>query len=418
MRSSSNTVKNLYKIFAGHPVVTTDSRNIPENSIFFALRGEKFDGNRYASDALKQGAAYAVVDDPTVVSDDRYILVTDSLGALQQLAAEHRQALGIPILAITGSNGKTTTKELTARIMARGFNTEATKSNLNNHIGVPLTLLSWTDSAEFGIIEMGANHPGEIAALCEIAQPDFGLITNIGRAHLEGFGSPEGVARAKGELFDYLAKNGGKAFYRSDDPVLGRMVAERNGMATIKYESTAAERFENHLEGGFNALNIAAAVSVGRYFGVAEEAIREAVASYIPDNMRSQRVDTGKNTVILDCYNANPSSMRAAIGSLRHETGKLPSAVILGDMGELGPYSQQEHIGILECTHEAGVTAEYLVGPHFSEAAAKVASAGQRYLFADTSALREYLAAHPLEKHFVLVKGSRAVGLEAIAGLL
>lgn len=409
---------NLYSIFTEHPSVTTDSRNIPEGSIFFALKGPKFDGNRYAADALNKGASFAVVDDPNVAADDRYILVSDTLQALQQLASEHREALGTPILAITGSNGKTTTKELISRVLQRQFNVVATKGNLNNHIGVPLTLLSFDKYTEFGIVEMGANNPGEIANLCSIALPNFGIITNIGRAHLEGFGSPEGVARAKGELYDFLSAHEGKTFVRTDDETLSRMVSERDGLQTIGYSTYDAEGFPNNLTGSFNLMNIAAAVAIGRYFGVNEEGIREAIAGYEPDNMRSQQVETGRNKVILDCYNANPSSMSAAISNLNNEAAGLPVAVILGDMGELGSYSDEEHANILRLLDAENITEQYLVGPNFAEASAKIPTRANRQLFTDTAALAEYLKSAPLSGHLILVKGSRAVGLEKIADLL
>lgn len=409
---------NLYSIFTEHPSVTTDSRNIPEGSIFFALKGPKFDGNRYAADALNKGASFAVVDDPNVAADDRYILVSDTLQALQQLASEHREALGTPILAITGSNGKTTTKELISRVLQRQFNVVATKGNLNNHIGVPLTLLSFDKDTEFGIVEMGANNPGEIANLCSIALPNFGIITNIGRAHLEGFGSPEGVARAKGELYDFLSAHEGKTFVRTDDETLSRMVSERDGLQTIGYSTYDAEGFPNNLTGSFNLMNIAAAVAIGRYFGVNEEGIREAIAGYEPDNMRSQQVETGRNKVILDCYNANPSSMSAAISNLKNEAAGLPVAVILGDMGELGSYSDEEHANVLRLLDAENITEQYLVGPNFAEASAKIPTRANRQLFTDTAALAEYLKSAPLSGHLILVKGSRAVGLEKIADLL
>ncbi len=409
---------NLYSIFTEHPSVTTDSRNIPEGSIFFALKGPKFDGNGYAADALNKGASFAVVDDPNVTADDRYILVSDTLQTLQQLASEHREALGTPILAITGSNGKTTTKELISRVLQRQFNVVATKGNLNNHIGVPLTLLSFDKDTEFGIVEMGANNPGEIANLCSIALPNFGIITNIGRAHLEGFGSPEGVARAKGELYDFLSAHEGKTFVRTDDETLSRMVSERDGLQTIGYSTYDAEGFPNNLTGSFNLMNIAAAVAIGRYFGVNEEGIREAIAGYEPDNMRSQQVETGRNKVILDCYNANPSSMSAAISNLKNEAAGLPVAVILGDMGELGSYSDEEHANVLRLLDAENITEQYLVGPNFAEASAKIPTRANRQLFTDTAALAEYLKSAPLSGHLILVKGSRAVGLEKIADLL
>ncbi len=409
---------NLYRLFAEYPRVTTDSRNIPEGSLFFALRGARFDGNVYAKQALYSGAAYAIVDDPAVVADHRYILVPDVLAALQQLASEHRQALGLPILAITGSNGKTTTKELITKVLERNFNVGSTKGNFNNHIGVPLTLLSFDTGTELGVVEMGANNPGEIAALCDIAQPNYGLITNVGLAHLEGFGSPEGVQRAKGELYDYLSETGGKAFVRAEDQTLDRMVHERGGLEVIGYSVHAAEGIENNLVGDYNLQNIAAAVAVGRYFGIAEGNIKEAIADYKPDNMRSQRVETDKNTVILDCYNANPTSMRSAIENLCNETAELPVAVILGDMGELGDYSKSGHIDILELLAANNIEEQYLVGPKLAKAASKVPTTGQRKLFRDTDALVEFLKDHPITGRLILVKGSRATGLEKIAHLL
>ena len=372
----------------------------------------------YAADALSKGAAYAVVDNPVVAVSDRYILVPDSLEALQDLAREHRKALGLPILAITGSNGKTTTKELVARVLSCKFNTQATKGNLNNHIGVPLTILSFTSDTEFGIVEMGANHPGEIAASCNIALPDYGLITNIGRAHLEGFGSPEGIAKAKGELFDYLAANNGKAFCREDDSVLSAMVEERHNLQAVHYSSSIAEGIKSNLAGSFNRFNIAAAVAVGKYFGIDGSKITEAISSYTPDNMRSQRIVTARNTVILDCYNANPSSMRAALEDLHRESGKNPLAVILGDMGELGAYTAEEHRTILELSAQINTFREYLVGPHFAEAAKQVEKHGERLIFKDTATLSEYLQKNPPVGFTILVKGSHAVGLEKIAGLL
>lgn len=409
---------NLYRLFAEHPRVTTDSRNIPEGSLFFALRGSKFDGNAYAKQALYQGAVYAIVDDPAVVADDRYILVPDVLTALQQLASEHRQALGLPIIAITGSNGKTTTKELITRVLERNFNVGSTKGNFNNHIGVPLTLLSFDTGTELGVVEMGANNPGEIAALCDMAKPNYGLITNVGLCHLEGFGSPEGVERAKGEMYDYLSETGGKAFVRTEDRTLDRMARERGGLEVIGYSIQEADGFESELVGDYNRQNIAAAVAVGRYFGVAEGNIREAIADYKPDNMRSQRIETSRNTVILDCYNANPTSMRSAIENLRNEATDLPVAVILGDMGELGDYSESEHVNMLELLAAENIGEQYLVGPRFAQAAAEVPAKGQRKLFPDTDALAEYFKDHPLSGRLILVKGSRATGLEKIAQFL
>ncbi len=277
------------------------------------------------------------------------LLVPDTLAALQQLAREHRRALGIPILALTGSNGKTTTKELVHRVLSERFRTSATQGNLNNHIGVPLTLLAMTRDTEFGVVEMGASACGEIALLCSIAEPNYGLITNIGRAHLDGFGGPEGVRRGKGELYDFLAANGGRAFVCRDDDVLTPMAAERDPLAAEYYPATLAEGMRHRLEGEYNRFNIAAAVAVGRYFDIDEERIRHAVAGYVPDNHRSQRIETPHNTVLADCYNANPSSMRAAIGHFRTESAgtHTQKALILGDMLELGDWAQAEHEAIL-----------------------------------------------------------------------
>ena len=312
-------MSELYDIFREHPHISTDTRNIGADSIFFALRGATFDGNRFAAEALDKGAAYAVVDDPAAVTDERMVLVGDTLGALQELAREHRRRLAIPILAISGSNGKTTTKELVSRVLAERFEVYATRGNLNNHIGVPLTLLAMTRDTQFGVVEMGASACGEIALLASIAEPNYGILTNIGRAHLEGFGGPEGVRRGKGELFDYLAANGGRAFVPREDEMLTNMAAERDGLAAEYYSITLAEDLENHLEGHYNRFNIAAAVAVGRYFDVADERIRHAVGSYVPDNNRSQRTETGRNTLIVDCYNANPSSMRASVANFLAE---------------------------------------------------------------------------------------------------
>ena len=302
-------MSELYELFSQHPRISTDTRRIEPDSIFFALRGDTFDGNRFVAEALEKGAAYAVSDDPQVAASDerqRIVLVDDTLKALQDLARCHRRALGIPILAISGSNGKTTTKELVSRVLAEKYEVYATRGNLNNHIGVPLTLLAMTRDVEFGIVEMGASACGEIALLCSIAEPNYGIVTNIGRAHLEGFGGPEGVRRGKGELYDWLARTGGRVFVPANDPVLMSMAAERETLAAECYPTTLADGMEHHLEGDYNRFNVAAAVAVGRYFGVDDERIRYAVGSYRPDNHRSQKIRTGQNTLILDCYTANP----------------------------------------------------------------------------------------------------------------
>ena len=333
----------LYERFCRHPRVSTDTRRIEPGSIFFALRGASFDGNRFAAEALSKGAVCAVVDDPeTAAGDERMYLVDDVLQALQELAREHRRALGIPIIGLSGSNGKTTTKELISRVLAEQYRVYATRGNLNNHIGVPLTLLAMTPDVQIGVVEMGASACGEIGLLASIAEPDYGLLTNIGRCHLEGFGGPDGVRRGKGELFDFLQETGGWAFVRAEDDTLNEMAGERPRMHTERYPTTLADGIESRLEGDYNRFNIAAAVAVGRRFGVPEEAIRRAIAGYVPDNNRSQRVETARNTLIVDCYNANPSSMRASVEHFL----RMPPAphsqrvLLLGDMLELGAWSQ------------------------------------------------------------------------------
>lgn len=404
----------LYKIFERSCGVCTDSRDVRPGSLFFALRGDKFDGNRYAAQALERGAAYAVVDDPAVAQGDRYILVGDTLSTLQHLATYHRRVLGIPILAITGTNGKTTSKELTTAVLSRRFVVAATRGNLNNHIGVPLTLLEIDHRAEFAVIEMGASGRGEIDLLCSIAQPDFGLITNIGRAHLDGFGSVDGVRQAKGELYDYLASHKGLAFYLTDDPVLSEMIAERPALLAKGYSSILAAGIKSRLSGQYNKYNIAAAAAVGEYFGVVRKKMIEAIEAYIPENNRSQIVKTPKNTVLLDCYNANPSSMAAAIDNLASRQDGNLKAAILGDMLELGGYTQDEHMAVLGQLARENIKEIYLVGPHFTAAAE---GTGIK-VFPGTDALKRYLESFPLEGYTVLVKGSRGIGLENVADKL
>ena len=409
----------LYDLYKRHPHVTTDSRNVPEGSLFFALRGERFDGNRFAADALERGAAYAVVDDPQAAVSDRYIVVGDTLRALQELAAHHRRKLGIPLLAITGTNGKTTTKELTARVLSRKFRLHATRGNLNNHIGVPLTLLSIPAGTEFAVVEMGAGACGEIAELCRIAAPDYGIITNIGRAHLEGFGSPEGVKRGKGELFDRLAGHGGTAFVCEDDPILADMAHGRPDMKTIYYGLSADDGMESRLVGEYNRYNVAAAATIGRFFGVPEADIRNAIESYVPDNHRSQRMETERNTVIADCYNANPSSMRAAIGFFAAKPSGRPKTAILGDMLELGAFSVAEHTSLIEYLAGIGIPQVILVGACFEEAAAKAQPLpDDLQIFPDTDKLATYLREHPVSEREVLLKGSNGIGLDKLILLL
>lgn len=420
---------DLYSLYTEHPAITTDSRRIEPGSLFFALKGGSFDGNRFAAEAIAKGAAAAVVDDPAIAEEhpelrERLFAVEDTLTALQELAREHRRRLGIPILGIVGSNGKTTTKELASRVLAERFHTQATRGNLNNHIGVPLTLLSMNRDTEFGVVEMGASACGEIARLCAIAQPDFGILTNIGRSHLEGFGGPEGIRRGKGELYDYLAAHGGVAFVREEDETLEAMAAERPALTAVRYPTAAADGMESRLEGEYNRFNIAAAVAIGRHFGIDDARIRHAVASYIPENLRSQRTETARNTLILDCYNANPSSMAAAVEHALQEPLEKRSrrVLILGDMLELGDWSQEEHEKVLRLALASADAELLLVGPRFAAArnalAASDLSGRPVRLFPTRTELCAFLKEHPVGNALVLVKGSHGIGLEGCIGEL
>lgn len=414
-------MSELYDIFREYPRISTDTRNIGAGSVFFALHGANFDGNRFAADALAKGAAYAVVDDPAAVTGNRTLLVEDTLGALQELAREHRRRLALPILAISGSNGKTTTKELVGRVLAERFEVRATHGNLNNHIGVPLTLLSMTRDTQFGIVEMGASACGEIALLAAIAEPNYGILTNIGHAHLEGFGGPEGVRRGKGELFDYLAQNGGRAFVPKEDRLLTEMAAERCGLATEYYSIALADGIGHHLEGDYNRFNIAAAVAVGQYFDIPGERIRHAIGSYIPDNNRSQRTETARNTLVVDCYNANPSSMRASVANFLAEAPGMHTRrlLILGDMLELGDWSEREHAEIIRFAAQAPDAELMLVGQEFARAYAGLDEQSPRIaLYPTREELIAALRERPVGNALVLIKGSRGIGLEKVVGEL
>lgn len=413
--NTSNRMSALYEKYLDHPFISTDTRRIRPDSLFFALRGASFDGNRFAEEALSKGAAYAVVDDASVVQDERYILVEDTLTALQALAREHRRALGIPILAVAGSNGKTTTKELVSRVLAQKFRLYATQGNLNNHIGVPLTLLAMDRTIEFGVVEMGASAQGEIAALCAIAEPNFGILTNVGRAHLEGFGGVEGVRKGKGELFDYLNATKATSFVREEDSIICSMAEERPSLRVNYYSEQLAEGIPSHLEGAYNRYNIAAAVAIGRHFGVEEQKIRAAIGGYNPDNNRSQREEREHNTLIVDCYNANPSSMQASITHfLAEPLGKRSRRLlILGDMRELGTWSEEEHQRILKGFVEAKNTTLWLVGEEFKKA---FNSMGEKpantTLYDSCETLLEVLKQQPPRDALILIKASRGIGLE------
>lgn len=413
-------INKLYSIFEQCSGVTTDSRKVAAGNLFVALRGANFNGNLYAVKALEAGAAYAIVDEqpaadtPTDILE-RIVVVDDSLLALQALAAEHRQRLQIPILGIVGSNGKTTTKELVSRVLAERFTVYATHGNLNNHIGVPLTLLAMDSSVEFGVVEMGASAKGEIALLCSICRPNYGIITNIGNAHLEGFGGHEGIIKGKGELYNYLNANGGTAFVAQQDEVLTLMASVRLNMAVEPYPYTLSEGYKSNLSGEYNSRNIAAAVAVGRYFNIAPERIAAAIESYIPENNRSQEQTTAHgNRLIIDCYNANPSSMEVAIANIASKEGA--KLLILGDMLELGQWSESEHCRILELAASIGRVEMILVGEHFRRAAHSLAL--DAVCFKSTAEAAAYLAQSRLSNRTILLKGSRGIALEKLINYL
>lgn len=423
---------DLYELFVHHRTITTDSRNCPVGSLFFALKGEHFDGNQYAEAALAKGAAYAIIDNPEYQRNERTILVEDSLKALQQLAHRHRKALGTPVIGITGTNGKTTTKELLAAVLATKYNVLATEGNLNNQIGVPLTLLRLTIDHEMAVIEMGASHPGDIKELVEIASPNYGLITNVGRAHLEGFGSFENVLKTKGELFDYLRHTHGKIFIQKENQDLQSIA---KGLEQITYGQIEGDfavghvvscdpfltfdwkqqgkihTVETHLIGSYNINNVLAAVAVGRYFKIPAERISRAIAAYEPTNNRSQWKDTGRNRLIIDAYNANPSSMKAALENFA-QLHDAPKAVILGDMRELGETSDALHQEIINQLRGYGFDKVLLCGEHFSKVG------GMYETFPSTDALMSHLKQYPLEGYCLLLKGSHSLALEKLIGVL
>ena len=421
-------IPELYAIYQQHPVVTTDSRHCPEGSIFFALKGASFDGNLFAAQALGKGCAYAVIDNPEVSdASGRFILVPDVLTALQELAAYHRQQWGGPVLQITGTNGKTTTKELISAVLAKAGNVLFTEGNLNNHIGVPLTLLRIRPDHDFAVIETGANHPGEIADLCRIVKADYGLITNVGRAHLEGFGSFEGVKRTKGELYDDLQQRGGHIFVNAFDPELLSMLAERSlslekdaipyvegrvskvaPLVEIQWRAADDEPWhsvQTQLVGAYNISNLRAAVTIGLHFGISPEAICDALRDYQPTNSRSELRQAGSNLLIVDAYNANPSSMAAALTNFSFVEGPH-KMVILGDMRELGEESLQEHRRIVEKLKTMDLERVWLVGEEFSRAA----SSGMR-CFPDVDAVKEALRQEPVADSTILIKGSNGTKL-------
>ena len=426
------SIIDLYDLFIHNPQITTDSRNCPKGSIFFALKGDKFDGNQYAGKALASGCVYAVIDNPDYYIGERTILVDNVLKTLQQLAHHHRKVLGLPIIGITGTNGKTTTKELLASVLSTKFNLLYTEGNFNNHIGVPLTLLRLTHDHEMAVIEMGASHPGDIKELVDIVHPNYGIITNVGRAHLEGFGSFEGVIRTKGELYDYIRRSKGKIFIKKENEYLQSIA---KGIEQITYgngddafasgQVVSCDPFlvfnwkqqgklhtvETHMIGSYNLDNVLAAVAVGRFFKIPAERISRAIAAYEPTNNRYQFKKTENNELIIDAYNANPSSMKVALDNFITMPVQ-PKAIILGDMRELGPTSDELHAEVVEQIKKGQFDKVFLCGEHFSKVGKEFSP------FATTEAMTEELRRQPLKGYHILIKGSHSMGLEKLADIL
>lgn len=431
------TIQELYEIFKLHPSVSTDSRRITQGCIFFALHGDKFDGNDFALQALADGAAYAVVDDERLTGDDRLLFVEDTLLALQELAALHRASMPALVIGITGTNGKTTTKELTAAVLSTTFRMIYTEGNLNNHIGVPLTLLRLEPEHELALIEMGASKPDDIDELCQIAQPNYGLITNIGEAHLEGFGSIVGVERTKAELYQWLRTHEGKCFRREEDErltrlsreipavtygqsseavVIGHSVPSADGMSlSVEWQVPTLDldnqRIDTHLVGAYNLDNVLAAISIGLFLGVPSEAINRAIADYTPTNSRSQYIQSERNDIIADAYNANPSSMAEAIRNVFAIDSPRPRLLILGDMNELGAESTAAHERIYNLIRELRQpsTSVVLVGRIWS-----MLNPEGAVVLPDTNAVLTYINEQKPTGHLALVKGSNGIGLSSI----
>ncbi len=423
------TLEKLHRLYLEHPITCTDTRKITANCLFFALKGENFNGNEFAAQALEKGASYAIIDQKGFKASDRYILCDNVLETLQKLASLHRSHCKVKLLALTGSNGKTTTKELIHAVLSKKYNTIATKGNLNNHIGVPLTLLSIREDTEMAIVEMGANHKGEIAFLSEIARPDYGYITNFGKAHLEGFGSLEGVIEAKSELYENLMANAKYVFLNADDPI---QVKKLNGYVKKIGFSTQDHRYfnirfvkadpfvvlevegtqiETQLIGKYNFPNCCAAILMGTYFDVPLGDIKNALEGYRPENNRSQILTIKGVEVILDAYNANPTSMNAALENFHRLQGG-DKTLILGDMFELGGSSQQEHQALADRAAELGFDEVLLVGKHFF-------GTGTHFKkFKSFEDLKEYLVKSPIEKGSLLIKGSRGMALERVLDVL
>ncbi|WP_222984955.1 UDP-N-acetylmuramoyl-tripeptide--D-alanyl-D-alanine ligase [Flagellimonas meishanensis] len=419
------TLDKLHALFLEHPNICTDSRKITKDCLFFALKGPNFNGNEFAQSALEKGAAYAIIDEEGHSVSDRCILVDDVLGTLQQLATHHRHFCKAKVISLTGSNGKTTTKELISAVLSKKYRTVSTHGNLNNHIGVPLTLLSIKKDTEIAIVEMGANHQGEIAFLSNIAQPDFGYITNFGKAHLEGFGGVEGVIKGKSELYNYLTSHDKHTFLNADDPIQAEKLSsyvkkigysttdhqyyiislvETNPHVVLEMEGT---RCHTQLVGAYNFPNCCASILMGKYFNVPLGDIKDAIESYRPQNNRSQVIERNGLTIILDAYNANPTSMRAALDHFK--TIKVSDKfLVLGDMFELGEDAAKEHQEMADYCHASGFEQVFLAGENFNQ----VRTSFKKFKTFD--ALKDFLAANPIQKGHVLIKGSRGMALERV----
>lgn len=425
------TIANLHQLFLRYPTVCTDTREVSKNSIFFALKGKKFDANKFAKEAIEKGCSYAVVDNPDSAISEQYILVENVLETLQKLAKFHRNYCNAKVIGITGTNGKTTTKELINSVLSTTYKTIATQGNFNNHIGVPLTLLRLTTDTDLAIIEMGANHLGEIAQLCTIAAPDYGIITNVGTGHIEGFGSFEGVIKTKIELYEAVAKNRGTLFVNADNEILSEKAAKAECKlfsygtenAQILGEYISASPFlkatiENteittKLLGIYNFENILAAYSIGKFFDVKKQNIIEAISNYTPQNNRSQLVETSANTLLLDAYNANPTSMRAAILNFA-QTDYTQKMLILGDMLELGHLSESTHEEIKSLLIETGLANQsWLVGSHFGKTQTTPFS-----YFESADAVKVVLQKTAIKDKQILIKGSRGIKLESLVEML
>jgi UDP-N-acetylmuramoyl-tripeptide--D-alanyl-D-alanine ligase len=453
--------EQLYKLFLQHPLISTDTRKISADSLFFALKGDKFDANTFAAQAIEAGAAYAVIDNPAYQLNEKYVVVDDVLTALQDLARYHRRQLDIPVIGLTGTNGKTTTKELIYSVLSQRYETQATQGNLNNHIGVPLTILTIDNSHEMAVIEMGANHQKEIEFLCNIAQPTHGLITNVGKAHLEGFGGVEGVKKGKGELYDYLKKSGspevwksesqyaqGVVFVNTDSPVLMEMLHARDLKNVIFYgtddnsnlvtgklidnspfltlqwtnnETGNSHQVKTQLTGAYNLDNILAAICIGVYFELSDEEINAGIEGYQPKNNRSQIMQTETNTLICDYYNANPSSMFVAIENM----GKIDAkrkVLILGDMFEMGKEAAIEHEAVIKKAMETPVDERIFIGKEFFEAEKSMdhgpwtMDKNPIFYKAAEDAITG-LKANPIKNSTILIKGSRGMALERLVKL-